>query len=277
VANEWKPTVLHDLHEAQQLLYVSTGTGPYNEQLDPITINEWWIFAQNDVMEMTKRGVPGVWTYGFYDGWTPNYMFYAVHSHNATGRFYEVNSFNPGTAVTYPGKPAGTAATPAPAAGAAAGGGGGRGGGGGGRGGAGGGSAQAAGAAGAGGAGAAAAPAQFGGGGRGRGGQSREWFRPNPDPGNVHWGPRAHVNMSQSAVLFALSFTARTRNAGSRTTGSRTRTPSPAARTARRSAGLDPGQQHEQGERRRSGERSDAAGPWSSTRRRPRSPPATVR
>ena len=93
VANEWKPTVLHDLHEAQQLLYSSTGTGPYNEQLDPITIGEWWMFAQNDVMEMTKRGVPGVWTYGFYDGWTPNYMFYAVHTHNATGRFYEVGGY----------------------------------------------------------------------------------------------------------------------------------------------------------------------------------------
>jgi len=174
-ATEWKPTILHDLHEAQSLLYVSTGTGPYNEELDPITINEWWIFAQNDVMEMTKRGVPGVWTYGFYDGWTPNYMFYAVHSHNATGRFYEVQSFNPGTAATYPGKPASTtpAAAPAPAGGGA-------------------------------GRGAGGAP---GGGGGGRGGNSREWFRPNPDPGNVNWGPRAHVNMSQSGVLFALSFT----------------------------------------------------------------------
>ena len=68
---EWKPTVLHDLHEAQTYLYASTGTGPYNEQLDPITINEWWMLAENDVMEMTKRGVPGVWTYGFYDGWVP--------------------------------------------------------------------------------------------------------------------------------------------------------------------------------------------------------------
>jgi hypothetical protein len=43
------------------------------------------------------------------------------------------------------------------------------------------------------------------GGGRGRG-NSREWFRPNPDPGDVNWGPRAHVNMSQSAVLFALAY-----------------------------------------------------------------------
>ena len=44
---------------------------------------------------MTKRGVPGVWTYGFYDGWTPNYMFFIAHSHNAIGRFYEVQSYGP--------------------------------------------------------------------------------------------------------------------------------------------------------------------------------------
>jgi hypothetical protein len=92
---EWHPTILHDLHEAQSYLYVSTGTGPYNEQLDPITVNEWWMLAQNDVMEMTKRGVPGVWTYGFYDGWVPNYMFFVAHTHNAIGRFYEVQSYGP--------------------------------------------------------------------------------------------------------------------------------------------------------------------------------------
>ena len=28
---EWKPTIMHDLHEAQTYLYASTGTGPYNE------------------------------------------------------------------------------------------------------------------------------------------------------------------------------------------------------------------------------------------------------
>ena len=106
VANEWKPTILHDLHEqAQLLLYASTGTGPYNEQLDPITIGEWWMFAQNDVMEMTKRGVPGVWTYGFYDGWTPNYMFYAVHTHNATGRFYEVGGYGVNNVTLRPAPP----------------------------------------------------------------------------------------------------------------------------------------------------------------------------
>jgi hypothetical protein len=92
---DWKPTILHDLHEAQIYLYASTGTGPYNEQIDPITIDEWWLLAKTEVMEMTKRGVPGVWTYGFYDGWVPNYMFFIAHSHNAIGRFYEVASYGP--------------------------------------------------------------------------------------------------------------------------------------------------------------------------------------
>jgi Zinc carboxypeptidase len=92
---EWKPTVMHDLHEQSTYLYASTGTGPYNEQIDPITIDEWWLLAKTEVMEMTKRGVPGVWTYGFYDGWVPNYMFFIAHSHNSIGRFYEVMGYGP--------------------------------------------------------------------------------------------------------------------------------------------------------------------------------------
>ncbi len=99
---EWTPTIMHDLHESVTYLYASTGSGPYNEQLDPITINEWWMLAENDVMEMTKRGVPGVWTYGFYDGWVPNYMFFIAHSHNAVGRFYEVQSYGPDNYVVRP-------------------------------------------------------------------------------------------------------------------------------------------------------------------------------
>ncbi len=101
--NEWKPTIMHDLHEAATYLYASTGTGPYNEAIDPITIDEWWLLAKTEVMEMTKRGVPGVWTYGFYDGWTPNYMFFIAHTHNAVGRFYEVQSYGPDTTTVRAG------------------------------------------------------------------------------------------------------------------------------------------------------------------------------
>src|SRR3984885_13167279 len=92
---EWHPTILHDLHEAQSYLYVSTGTGPYNISLDPIQSDEWWLLAETEVMEMAKRGVPGVWTYGFYDGWVPNYLFWIAVTHNSFGRFYEVQSYGP--------------------------------------------------------------------------------------------------------------------------------------------------------------------------------------
>src|ERR1043166_2248319 len=86
---EYHPAILHDLHESVPFLYTSTGTGPYNAWLDPITVDEWQLLAYHEIEEMTKRGVPGVWTHGFYDGWAPNYMFYVANGHNAIGRFYE--------------------------------------------------------------------------------------------------------------------------------------------------------------------------------------------
>jgi hypothetical protein len=86
---DFHPTVLHDLHESVPFLYTSTGTGPYNAWLDPIVIDEWQTLAYYEIEEMTKRGVPGVWTHGFYDGWAPNYMFYVANGHNSIGRFYE--------------------------------------------------------------------------------------------------------------------------------------------------------------------------------------------
>jgi hypothetical protein len=86
---EYHPTVLHDLHESVPFLYTSTGTGPYNAWLDPIVVDEWHLLAYHEIEEMTKRGVPGVWTHGFYDGWAPNYMFYVANGHNSIGRFYE--------------------------------------------------------------------------------------------------------------------------------------------------------------------------------------------
>ncbi|MBX3117931.1 MAG: hypothetical protein KF784_02625 [Fimbriimonadaceae bacterium] len=86
---EFRPQVMHDLHESVSYLYISTGTGPYNAWLDPMTIDQWHQMAYHEVGEMTRRGVPGVWTHGFYDGWSPGYAFYAANGHNAIGRFYE--------------------------------------------------------------------------------------------------------------------------------------------------------------------------------------------
>jgi len=86
---EWHPQVIHDLHESIPFLYVSTGTGPYNAWLDPLVIDEFTRMADLEVQELTRKGLPGVWTHGFYDGWAPNYLFWIGLGHNAVGRFYE--------------------------------------------------------------------------------------------------------------------------------------------------------------------------------------------
>jgi hypothetical protein len=92
---EYHPTVLHDLHESMSYLYTSTGEGPYNIALDPLQTDEWWLLSKYEVAEMTKRGVPGVWTWGYYDGWTPNYLFFIGNLHNGIGRFFETQSYGP--------------------------------------------------------------------------------------------------------------------------------------------------------------------------------------
>ncbi|MCL6623009.1 MAG: hypothetical protein K6T17_00140 [Fimbriimonadales bacterium] len=104
---EYKPQVMHDLHESATYLYISTGTGPYNAWLDPITVEEWHLMAYHEINELTRRGVPGVWTHDFYDGWAPHYLFYAANGHNAIGRFYETfggfgadTGIRPGTGAT---------------------------------------------------------------------------------------------------------------------------------------------------------------------------------
>ncbi|HXE59302.1 MAG TPA: M14 family zinc carboxypeptidase [Gemmatimonadaceae bacterium] len=86
---DWHPLVMHDLHESVPLLYVSTGTGPYNVDNDPIIIGEWQVLANNDITTMSAAGLPGVWTWGFFDGWWPGYGMWVANNHNSVGRFFE--------------------------------------------------------------------------------------------------------------------------------------------------------------------------------------------
>ncbi len=103
---EWHPTVICTICTRRRRISTRRpAPARTTTTLDPIVVSEWWMLAENDVMEMTKRGVPGVWTYGFYDGWVPNYMFFIAHSHNSIGRFYEVQSYGPDPYTVTPGAP----------------------------------------------------------------------------------------------------------------------------------------------------------------------------
>jgi hypothetical protein len=96
--HEFLPVATLDLHESVPLLYVSTGTGPYNDAIDPITVAEWQLFASNEVATATKMGLQGVWTWGFYTGWYPGYLLWVSTNHHGVGRFYETfGNSHPGT------------------------------------------------------------------------------------------------------------------------------------------------------------------------------------
>ncbi len=86
----WKAQVIHDLHESVPYLYDNTiGDGPYNAWVDPILTDEWQMIGWNNVSEMTKFGMPGVFAHGNFDTWSPGYLMFIAATHNGISRLYE--------------------------------------------------------------------------------------------------------------------------------------------------------------------------------------------
>lgn len=82
--------VIHDLHESYAFLYDNTiGTGPYNAWIDPILVGEWQQLGWNNVQQLTQMGMPGVWTHGEFDTWSPGYLMFMAATHNGISRLYE--------------------------------------------------------------------------------------------------------------------------------------------------------------------------------------------
>ena len=94
----YHPTVMHDLHESIPLLLIWNGTGPWNPNLDPIVISEAFETALHEMTTLTAFGMPGVWTWGFGEGWGHHYLDSLAMNHNALGRGYE--TFGNSTAET---------------------------------------------------------------------------------------------------------------------------------------------------------------------------------
>src|SRR3954451_24140842 len=87
---QWHPQVLHDLHESVPYLYDNTvGDGPYNAWIDPILTSESQMIGWHNVNEMTKFGMPGVFTHGTFDTWSPGYLMFIAAMHNGISRLYE--------------------------------------------------------------------------------------------------------------------------------------------------------------------------------------------
>jgi hypothetical protein len=181
---QWHPPIMHDLHQAQTLLYTFSGQAPQNPNLDPILYGELPAMANFEMSQMTKYGMPGVWTHGFVDMWSPGYLAFMSSNHNGMIRMYEIQGFSgANTQKMRLGNPNGTGANGV-GGGAAAPSGGGRGG------------------TGPGGPADAAAVAS------GRGNQAvRDWFRPLPATGEFDWSLRNNTNYGETGVLTALQYT----------------------------------------------------------------------
>ena len=105
------PPIMHDLHEAMPLLYTYSGGPPQNPNLDPILFTELPFFANFELAQMTKWGMPGVYTHAFMDGWSPGYLGSVAYNHNGMMRMYETQS------GTEPAVPAATTTMGAPTSG----------------------------------------------------------------------------------------------------------------------------------------------------------------
>jgi hypothetical protein len=86
----WHAQVLHDLHESVPFLYDNTvGDGPYNSWIDPKLADEWAELGWNNVAQMQTLGMPGVFTHGDFDTWSPGYLMFLAGLHNGISRLYE--------------------------------------------------------------------------------------------------------------------------------------------------------------------------------------------
>ena len=86
------PPIMHDLHESLALLYTYSGAAPQNPNLDPILFAELPFFSNFELAQMTKWGMPGVYTHAFMDGWSPGYLGSIAYNHNGMMRMYETQS-----------------------------------------------------------------------------------------------------------------------------------------------------------------------------------------
>jgi hypothetical protein len=191
------PPIVHDLHESLSLMYTYSGAAPQNPNLDPILFAELPLFSNFELAQMTKWGMPGVYTHAFMDGWSPGYLGSVSYNHNGMMRMYETQSGRePAPSVAGRGRGRGEGRGAGRGEGATEGGGEGRG------------------------EGAAEGRGRGRGEGRegragaiptGRGGnQPREWYRGLPvPPGAANtFSRRNNTNYMQTGVLSALQLTA---------------------------------------------------------------------
>ena len=104
---EWNPTLYHDLHQAQNMLFMYPAMDPTNYAVNAITVAEWLGYGGHTLAGLIAKGWTGVFIYDYTDNWYPGYNDIFSFMHNTMGTLYELRGANLATPVQITATPRG--------------------------------------------------------------------------------------------------------------------------------------------------------------------------
>ena len=104
---EWNPTLYHDLHQTQNMLFMYPAMDPTNLAVNAITVAEWLGYGGHTLTGLIAKGWTGVFLYDYTDNWYPGYNDIFSFMHNTMGTLYELRGANMATPIIMTATPRG--------------------------------------------------------------------------------------------------------------------------------------------------------------------------
>ena len=86
---DFLPPIVHDLPRVGPVSLHVQRAGPAEPHDRPHCLRRAPWLANFEMARLTGLGMPGVWTHGFVDMWSPGYLGFMASNHNGLIRFYE--------------------------------------------------------------------------------------------------------------------------------------------------------------------------------------------
>ncbi len=104
---EWNPTIYHDLHQTQNMLFMYPAMDPTNYAVNAITVAEWLGYGGHTLAGLIAKGWTGVFLWDYTDNWYPGYNDIFSALHNTMGTLYELRGANMATPIVMTATPKG--------------------------------------------------------------------------------------------------------------------------------------------------------------------------
>jgi len=104
---DWNPTIYHDLHQAQNMLFMYPAMDPTNYAVNAITVAEWLGYGGHTLAGLIAKGYTGVFMWDYTDNWYPGYNDIFSAMHNTMGTLYELRGADLATPIKITATPRG--------------------------------------------------------------------------------------------------------------------------------------------------------------------------